>query len=46
MQLSPLDLAEKKSHGTYRMIQHLSFPEGSSINDGILKNLSWGQKIA
>jgi hypothetical protein len=40
MQLSPLDLAEKKSHGTYRMIQHLSFPEGSSINDGILKNLS------
>lgn len=35
MQLSPLGLAEKKTPGTYRMIHHLSFPEGSSINDGI-----------
>jgi len=35
MQLSPLGLVEKKTPGTYRMIHHLSFPEGSSINDGI-----------
>ncbi|XP_052062798.1 uncharacterized protein LOC127702580 isoform X1 [Mytilus californianus] len=35
MQLSPLGLAEKKMPGTYRMIHHLSFPEGSSINDNI-----------
>ncbi|VDI51238.1 Hypothetical predicted protein [Mytilus galloprovincialis] len=35
MQLSPLGLAEKKIPGTYRMIHHLSFPEGSSINDNI-----------
>ncbi|CAC5404254.1 unnamed protein product [Mytilus coruscus] len=35
MQLSPLGLAEKKLPGTYRMIHHLSFPEGSSINDNI-----------
>ncbi|CAC5395227.1 unnamed protein product [Mytilus coruscus] len=35
MQLSPLCLAENKLPGTYRMIHHLSFPEGSSINDNI-----------
>ena len=35
MQLSPLGLVEKKTPGTYRIIHHLSFPEGSSINDGI-----------
>ncbi|CAC5413248.1 unnamed protein product [Mytilus coruscus] len=35
MQLSHLGLAEKKLPGTYRMIYHLSFPEGSSINDSI-----------
>ncbi|CAC5418456.1 unnamed protein product [Mytilus coruscus] len=35
MQLSPLGLAEKKMPGTYRVIHHLSFPEGSSINDNI-----------
>ncbi|CAC5399658.1 unnamed protein product [Mytilus coruscus] len=35
MQLSSLGLAEKKMPGTYRMIHHLSFPEGSSINDNI-----------
>ncbi|VDI45183.1 Hypothetical predicted protein [Mytilus galloprovincialis] len=33
MQLTSLGLAEKKIPGTYRMIYHLSFPEGSSIND-------------
>ncbi|CAC5407517.1 unnamed protein product [Mytilus coruscus] len=27
--------SEKKMPGTYRMIHHLSFPEGSSINDNI-----------
>lgn len=35
MQLSTLGLAEKKTPGNYRMIHHLPFPEGSSINDGI-----------
>ena len=35
MQLSPLGLVEKKTPGTYGIIHHLSFPEASSINDGI-----------
>ena len=35
MQISPLGLVKKKTPGSYRMIHHLSFPEGSSINDGI-----------
>ena len=33
--ISPLGLVEKKVKGEYRVIHHLSFPQGSSINDGI-----------
>lgn len=33
--VSPLGLMPKKSPGEFRLIQHLSFPKGSSINDGI-----------
>ena len=35
-QVSPLGLVPKKS-GDFRIIQHLSAPEGSSVNDGIPK---------
>ena len=35
LQISPLGLVPKKEQGTFRMIHHLSFPKGSSINDGI-----------
>ncbi|XP_070198593.1 uncharacterized protein [Littorina saxatilis] len=34
-QCSPVGLVEKKAKGEFRMIHHLSFPEGQSINDGI-----------
>lgn len=34
-QCSPVGLVEKKTKGEFRMIHHLSFPEGQSINDGI-----------
>ena len=33
--ISPLGLVEKKTPGEYRVIHHLSYPIGSSINDGI-----------
>ena len=33
--VSPLGLALKKSPGEFRLIPHLSFPKGSSLNDGI-----------
>ena len=35
LQISPLGLIAKKEAGAYRLIHHLSFPEGESINDGI-----------
>jgi hypothetical protein len=35
LHLSPLGVCEKKVPGTYRMIHHLSFPAGQSVNDGI-----------
>ena len=34
-QCSPVGLVEKKEKGSYRMIHHLSYPEGSSVNDQI-----------
>ena len=34
-QCSPIGLVEKKEKGKYRMIHHLSFPDGSSVNDQI-----------
>ena len=33
--VSPLGLVPKKSPGEFRLIHHLSFPKGSSLNDGI-----------
>ncbi|XP_021347069.1 uncharacterized protein LOC110454687 isoform X1 [Mizuhopecten yessoensis] len=35
LQISPLGLVPKKEPNEFRVIHHLSFPEGSSINDGI-----------
>ena len=32
---SPLGVCPKKKPGTFRLIHHLSFPEGQSVNDGI-----------
>ncbi|KAK6195007.1 hypothetical protein SNE40_000528 [Patella caerulea] len=32
---SPLGVVEKKVAGTYRLIHHLSYPEGESVNDSI-----------
>ena len=33
--ISPLGVVPKKTPGEFRMIHHLSFPRGSSVNDGI-----------
>ena len=33
--VSPIGLAPKAEPGKFRLIQHLSFPDGDSINDGI-----------
>lgn len=33
--VSPLGLVPKKNPGKFRIIHHLSYPEGSSVNDGI-----------
>lgn len=33
--VSPVGLVPKKSPGEFRMIHHLSFPGGSSVNDNI-----------
>ena len=33
--ISPLRIVPKKSPGEYRLIHHLSYPYGSSVNDGI-----------
>ena len=38
--ISPLGLVPKKALGEFRLIHHLSFPEGFSVNDGIPKELS------
>lgn len=35
IQVSPLGLVPKKKPGEFRLIHHLSYPDGSSINDGI-----------
>ena len=33
--VSPLGVVPKKSPGEFRLIHHLSFPKGTSVNDGI-----------
>lgn len=40
LQISPLGLVPKQKPGEFRVIHHLSFPEGLSINDGIPKEFS------
>ena len=51
MVFSPLGLQPKKAQGQYRVIHHLSFPKGHSVNDGIpfdsatVKYASVGQAI-
>ncbi|XP_053556935.1 uncharacterized protein LOC128648362 [Bombina bombina] len=35
--VSPLGVVPKKEKGKYRMIQHLSYPRGNSVNDAIDK---------
>jgi len=34
-QISPLGVVPKKTPGEFRLIHHLSYPWGSSVNDGI-----------
>ena len=36
LRVSPLGVVPKKTPGEFRLIHHLSFPWGTSINDGIL----------
>ena len=38
--VSPLGIIPKKSPGEFRLIHHLSYPAGSSVNDGIPKELA------
>ena len=38
--ISPLGVVPKKSPGEFRTIHHLSYPEGSSVNDFIPKEIS------
>ena len=40
MQISPIGCIPKKSPGDFRLIHHLSYPTGSSINDGIIPDLA------
>ena len=38
--ISPLGLVPKKAPGEFRLLHHLSFPEGSSVNDSIPRELA------
>ena len=38
--ISPIGLQPKKNPGEYRLIQHLSYPKGLSVNDSIPKELA------
>ena len=40
IQFSPIGIVPKKKPGEFRLIQHLSYPEGHSINDFICSELS------
>lgn len=37
LQMPPLGLVPTQKPGEYRVIHHLSYPDGLSINDGIAK---------
>ena len=38
--VSPLGIVPKKLPGEFRLIHHLSYPEGLSVNDGIPTELA------
>ena len=38
--VSPIGLQPKKAKNKYRLITHLSYPKGKSVNDGISKEFS------
>lgn len=40
MHISPLGVVPKKIEGQFRLIHHLSYPNGSSVNDGIPEEYS------
>lgn len=40
LQVSPLGVVPKKAPGKFRLIQHLSYPKGGSVNDQILEHYS------
>ena len=40
LRISPLGIVPKKTPGTYRLIHRLSYPQGSSVNDGIASEYS------
>ena len=40
IQVSPLGLVPKKAPGEFRLIHHLSFPEGDAINSNIPKEMT------
>ena len=46
LRVSPLGLVEKKTPGDFRLIHHLSFPEGNSLNDFIDPDLCSVQYIS
>ena len=39
LHISPIGLQPKKNLGEFRLIHHLSYPRGLSVNDGILPEL-------
>ena len=39
LRISPLGIVPKKTQGEFRLIHHLSFPEGASVNDAIPSEL-------
>lgn len=39
LQISPIGIVPKKDSGAFRLIHHLSFPEGNSINDHITDDM-------
>lgn len=39
LQVSPLGIVPKKAPGEFRLIHHLSYPEGASVNDRIQDKL-------
>ncbi len=45
LHMSPINTVDKKCSADRRVIVDLSFPEGSSVNDGIDKHMNEGQRV-